>query len=87
MRVPVSMGRISPLAAMVPWYLFLGRPEAAERSYQEAIDLEPRPEGYLNLGRAQWLGGRKEEALRSFGLAVKLDPLLARELPPGAGSP
>ncbi|HEY0510700.1 MAG TPA: O-antigen ligase family protein [Thermoanaerobaculia bacterium] len=78
---PVEVG--IPIARGTQYYL-LGRPEAAERSYEEALRLEPRPEGYLNLGRAQWQGGRKEEAMRSFGVAVQLDPLLARELPPGA---
>jgi O-antigen ligase len=62
-------------------YLFLGRPAAALRSYQEALALEPRPEGYLNLGRALWLAGRKEDARRSFGVAVRLDPRLAAEIP------
>lgn len=62
-------------------YLFLGRPEAAIRAYEEALALEPRPEGYLNLGRAQWLAGRRDEARRSFGLAVRLDPQLAAEIP------
>jgi O-antigen ligase len=62
-------------------YLFLGRPEAAIRAYEEALALEPRPEGYLNLGRAQWLAGRREEARRSFVTAVRLDPRLAAEIP------
>jgi tetratricopeptide (TPR) repeat protein len=65
-------------------YLFLARPEAALRAYEEALALEPRPEGYLNLGRAQWLAGRKDEARRSFELAVRLDPRLAREIPVSA---
>ncbi len=65
-------------------YLFLGRPEAAIRAYEEALALEPRPEGYLNLGRAQWLAGRKDEARRSFVTAVRLDPALAGEIPASA---
>lgn len=65
-------------------YLFLARPEAAMRWYEEALALEPRPEGYLNLGRAQWLAGRREEARRSFELAVRLDPRLAAEIPQSA---
>ena len=62
-------------------YLLLGRPEPAEQAYLEALRLEPKSEVYLGLGRAQWLAGRREEALRNFGLAVRLDPFLARELP------
>ena len=62
-------------------YLFLGRPEAAIRAYGEALALEPRPEGYLNLGRAQWLAGRRDEARRSFVTAVRLDPQLAEQIP------
>ncbi|HEY7216726.1 MAG TPA: O-antigen ligase family protein, partial [Thermoanaerobaculia bacterium] len=62
-------------------YLFLGRPEAAIRAYEEALALEPRPEGYLNLGRAQWLAGRRDEARRSFATAVRLDPQLANQIP------
>lgn len=65
-------------------YLFLGRPEAAIRAYEEALALEPRPEGYLNLGRAQWLAGRRDEARRSFVTAVRLDPGLAAEIPASA---
>jgi tetratricopeptide (TPR) repeat protein len=65
-------------------YLFLARPEAALRSYEEALALEPRPEGYLNLGRAQWLAGRRDEARRNFALAVRLAPHLAGEIPRSA---
>jgi tetratricopeptide (TPR) repeat protein len=78
---PVEVG--IPIARGSQYYL-LGRAEPAEQAYAEALRLEPRPEGYLDLGRAQWLAGRREEALRNFGLAVRLDPLLARELPAGA---
>jgi O-antigen ligase len=80
-RDPVEVG--IPIARGTQ-YLFLDRPEPAERSYAEAVVLEPRPEGYLNLGRAQWLGGRREEARRNFQTALRLDPNLAREVPAGA---
>ncbi|MFL6194443.1 MAG: O-antigen ligase family protein [Thermoanaerobaculia bacterium] len=80
-RDPVEVG--IPIARGTQ-YLFLDRAEPAERSYAEALALEPRPEGYLNLGRAQWLGGRREEARRSFQTALRLDPGLAREVPAGA---
>jgi O-antigen ligase len=65
-------------------YLFLARPAAAAEAYEQALALEPRPEGYLNLGRAQWLAGRREEARRSFALAVRLDRRLADEIPAAA---
>jgi tetratricopeptide (TPR) repeat protein len=78
---PLSPAEVGIPIARGTQYLFLDRPEPAERSYREAIALEPRPEGYLNLGRALWLGGRREEAVRGFATAVRLDPLLAREVP------
>ncbi|HEY3571636.1 MAG TPA: tetratricopeptide repeat protein [Thermoanaerobaculia bacterium] len=62
-------------------YLLLDRPEPAEESYLEALRLEPKSEVYLDLGRAQWMAGRKEEALRNFELAVRLDPRLVSVLP------
>lgn len=65
-------------------YLFLSRFDRAAETYTEAIELEPRPEGYLNLGRAQWLAGRTDEARLSFATAVRLDPRLESELPRGA---
>jgi tetratricopeptide (TPR) repeat protein len=64
-------------------YLLLSRAEPAIQAYEEALALEPRSEGYLNLGRAQWLAGRTDEARQSFGLAVRLDPNLAGLVPPG----
>jgi tetratricopeptide (TPR) repeat protein len=80
---------LDPLEVGIPiargtQHLFLARPEAALRSYEEALELEPRPEGYLNLGRAQWLAGQREEARRSFATAVRLDPRLATQIPAAA---
>ena len=69
-------------------YLLMSRPEPAEQAYLEALRLEPKSEIYLDLGRAQWMAGRREEALRNFALAVRLDPGLVRVLPTGAsGAP
>ena len=62
-------------------YLFLTRFDRAAEAYQEALELEPRPEGYLNLGRAQWFAGRRDEARVSFATAVRLDPRLASQVP------
>ncbi len=86
-----ALNRAAPLDAVevgIPiargsQYLLLSRADRAIESYQEALALEPRSEGYLNLGRAQWLAGRNDEARRSFGLAVRLDPHLASLVPPG----
>jgi tetratricopeptide (TPR) repeat protein len=64
-------------------YLLLSRAAPAIEAYQESLDLEPRAEGYLDLGRAQWLAGQTDEARRSFGLAVRLDPHFASLVPPG----
>jgi tetratricopeptide (TPR) repeat protein len=69
-------------------YLLMSRPEPAEAAYREALRLEPKSEIYLDLGRAQWMAGRREEALRNFALAVRLDPGLIHLLPTGAsGAP
>jgi tetratricopeptide (TPR) repeat protein len=64
-------------------YLFLARFEPAISSYQEAVALEPQSAGYFALGRAQWLAGRQDEARASFAVALRLDPSLASQLPPG----
>ena len=65
-------------------YLFLGRPETAIDSYGAALALEPQSVGYFALGRAQWIAGQRDEARRNFATALRLDPGLAAELPPGA---
>lgn len=80
---------MNPLEVGIPialgtQYLFLTRFDRAADAYQEAIRLEPRPEGYLNLGRAQWFAGRADEARQSFATAVRLDPRLESEVPRGA---
>jgi tetratricopeptide (TPR) repeat protein len=63
-------------------FLLSGNAEAAIESYEAAAALEPRPEIYLNLGRADWLAKRSEEARRNIALALRLDPRLAAALPP-----
>jgi tetratricopeptide (TPR) repeat protein len=84
-----AAARFSPTEVGVPiargsQYLLFGRVGSAIESYHEAAALEPRPEIYLNLGRAQWSAGQREEAKKSFQLAVRLDPHLAGMVPPGA---
>lgn len=63
-------------------YLLLNNGTSAARSYREALELEPRPEVYLNLGRALAAAGEREEARRNFRLALRLDPRLDPEVPP-----
>lgn len=77
---PLEVG--IPIALGSQYYL-LSRAEPAIEAYQQAVDLEPRSEGYLNLGRAQRLAGQTDEARKSFGLAVRLDPHLVSLVPPG----
>ena len=63
-------------------HLLFGSPEAAIDAYRAAAALEPRPEIYLNLGRAEWVGRRPDEARHDFALALRLDPRLAQVVPP-----
>ena len=62
-------------------HLLLGSGEAAIEAYSEALRLEPRPEIYLNLGRAQLLVRQNAAARQSFLTAVRLDPNLAPYVP------
>lgn len=68
-------------------YLLLNRPTEAIASYRRALELEPRPEIYLNLGRAYRLTGEVGQAGRAFERAVELDPRLADEVPELPRSP
>ena len=63
-------------------YLLLGNGDQAASAYREALELEPRPEIHLNLGRALLMAGDQEGAQREFRLAVRLDPHLAPMVPP-----
>lgn len=74
-RIPLARGTLN---------LFLANVDAARRSFEEALALDPRPVGYLHLGLAQWLAGQREDARRSFGTAVRLDPQLASRVPEAA---
>jgi O-antigen ligase len=65
-------------------HLLLEQPDEAAAEYRLALALEPRPEAWLNLGRAQAAGGDDEAALASWTAAVRLDPRLIRHLPPPA---
>jgi tetratricopeptide (TPR) repeat protein len=64
-------------------YLLLGNGSSAVAAYRDALELEPRPETHLNLGRALVMAGRMEEAREQFRIALRLDPNLAPVVPPG----
>jgi len=79
--------RLDPLEIGIPiargsQHYLLRQPQAAVEAYEEALRLEPRPEVYLNLGRALDLAGRRDEAARAFFLASRIDPRLLPEVPP-----
>lgn len=62
-------------------YLLLGNGDQAAAAYLAALDLEPRPEIHLNLGRALLMAGDQEGARREFRLALRLDPHLEPLVP------
>jgi len=62
-------------------YLLLGNGSSAAAAYGDALELEPRPEIHLNLGRAFVMAGETEKAREHFRLATRLDPNLAPLVP------
>lgn len=79
-------GRRDPLDVGIPiargsQHFLLGQPQAAIAAYEEALELEPRPETYLYLGRALDLADRSDEAARAFRLGLRIDPRLLPEVP------
>lgn len=62
-------------------YLLLGNGSSAAAAYGDALELEPRPEVHLNLGRALVLAGEPEKAQEQFRIALRLDPNLAAVVP------
>lgn len=64
-------------------YLLLGDLERARLAYEEALAFEPRPEILLNLGKVALAAGDEERARAHFARAVRLDPLMRREVPEG----
>jgi tetratricopeptide (TPR) repeat protein len=78
---------LDPAAVDIPiargaQYLVFGDPGPAIESYAAAAALEPKPEIYLNLGRAELMARHPEEARHNFSLALRLDPHLASLVPP-----
>lgn len=73
--------RLDPSEVGVPLargsqFLLMRRADAAIESYEHALALEPRPEIYLNRGRARLLAGQAAAAGEDFARAAKLDPAL-----------
>lgn len=62
-------------------YLLLERPREAAERYRRSLEIEPRPEAWLNLARAQLAAGEPAAAQESFVRAVRLHPPLAGEVP------
>jgi tetratricopeptide (TPR) repeat protein len=77
-RDPAEVG---VLVAVGGQYALLGRTDRAVEVYREALDLEPRPEVWLNLGRVLLADGREEEARAAFEAAVRVDPRLRGQVP------
>lgn len=63
-------------------YLLLGRPQAAVRTLEEALALEPRARVYANLGEAYLKADRPRDAAEAFDRALVLDPRLRGEIEP-----
>lgn len=92
LRVLREARRLDPSDVGIPvalagQYMLLERPEAAVKAYREALELEPRPEIYLNLGHALVEAGSREQAREAVATAVRLTPRLRREVPPGLREP
>ncbi len=62
-------------------YLLLRNADQAAAAYRDALELEPRPEIHLNLGRALLMNGDIDGARREFRLALRIDPRLASAVP------
>ena len=78
-RDPLEVGLPVALAGQ---YLLLQRWDSAIATYDAALALEPRPETYLNRGRALLGAGRPAEAVDDFERAVLLAPFLSAAVPP-----
>jgi|GEM_PF-546280 len=78
---------VAVVVAQAGQYLLLEQPEEAARLYRRALELEPRPETWFNLGRAQWEMGEREPAVESWVTASRLDSKLLRQVPAEARGP
>lgn len=71
--------------ALAGQYMLLGRYDTAIDGYRAALEVEPRPEIYLNLGNALFASGRSDEAREAYAKAVALAPHLRRLVPAPMG--
>lgn len=81
-----TAAELDPLEVGIPLalgsqFLLLRSNLAAADAYRHALTVEPRPEVYLNLGKALYLAGHRQEAGESFEKAVALDWHLEVEIP------
>lgn len=68
-------------------YRILGRYDDAISAYISALDVEKRPEIYLQLGLTQIMDGRTSEAIRNLATAVRFHPPLIDEIPESLRAP
>lgn len=92
LRLLREAGRLDPALVGVPvavggQYMLLERYDSAIAVYREALELEPRPETYLNLGNALLASGREAEAREAYRKAVRLAPRLRALVPAGMRPP
>jgi tetratricopeptide (TPR) repeat protein len=59
----------------------LRRSEEAETMFREALQIDERPEIYLQLGLAQVESGKNADAVESFRTAVEFQPILMEQVP------
>ena len=62
-------------------YRILGRYPDAIAAYIAALDVEKRPEIYLQLGLTQIQDGRTDEAIRNLATAVRFHPPIVGDIP------
>jgi tetratricopeptide (TPR) repeat protein len=67
--------------------LVAGKTDRALEFYRRALATGERAEIHLNLGRAEALLGRVEEAQAAFVRSVWISPALLRAVPPGFAGP
>jgi tetratricopeptide (TPR) repeat protein len=89
LRLLREAARLDPTTVGIPvalagQYMLLERYDSAIDLYRKALEIEARPEIYLNLGNALFASGRREEASEAYHKAVRLAPRLRRLVPAGA---
>ncbi len=79
----LNPGDVGVLIALGSQYLVMRVPDTALETYRRALRLEPRPEIYLNIGRAYLMEGKRAEARRNFRVALRLSPSFRKQIPRG----